>query len=124
MRKTIIIFGHGYVSKFLIQKLNALGWIIYCTSREVDIGNLVKNENITIINFLDPALPSLIKLSNVLLSTAPPNKERIDPVLDRYADIISKDIFEWMGYLSSTGVYGDHHGAWVDEETKCAPSNE
>lgn len=123
MSKTVIIFGHGYVSKFLIQKLNALGWIIYCTSREVNIGKPIKDENVTIINFLDPALPSLIKSANVLLSTVPPNNEMIDPVLDEYADIISKDIFEWIGYLSSTSVYGDHHGAWVDEETKCAPSN-
>lgn len=124
MKKTVIIFGHGYVSKFLIQKLNALGWIIYCTSRKVEIGKPVKNENVTIINFLDPALPSLIKSSNVILSTVPPNNKIIDPVLDGYADIISKDTFEWIGYLSSTSVYGDHNGAWVNEETKCIPSNE
>lgn len=124
MNKTIIIFGHGYVSKFLIQKLNTLGWIIYCTSRKVDIGRSVKNENVAIINFLDPALPSFIKSSNVLLSTVPPNNEMIDPVLYLYADFISKDMFEWIVYLSSTSVYGDHNGAWVNEETKCAPSNE
>ncbi|MEI8295036.1 MAG: SDR family oxidoreductase [Alphaproteobacteria bacterium] len=124
MSKTVIIFGHGYVSKFLIQQLNAFGCVVYCTSRKVDIGRPVKNENVTIINFLDPSLISLIKSSNVLLSTVPPNNEIIDPVLDEYADIISKGIFEWIGYLSSTSVYGDHHGAWVDEETKCAPSNE
>lgn len=124
MSKTIIIFGYGYVSKFLIRKLNALGWAIYCTSREVDIGKPVKNENVTIINFLDPVLPSLIKSSDVILSTVPPNNQMIDPVLHAYADVISKDIFEWIGYLSSTSVYGDHNGAWVNEETECAPSNE
>lgn len=124
MNKTIIIFGHGYVSKFLIQKLNALGWIIYCTSRKTDIGRPVKNENVTIINFLDPAMPSLIKSSDALLSTVPPNNEMIDPVLHAYADVISKNMFEWIGYLSSTSVYGDHNGAWVNEETKCAPNNE
>ena len=124
MRKTIIIFGYGYVSRFLIRELNNLGWIVYCTSRGVDIGKPVKNENVTVINFLDPALPSLIKLSNVLLSTAPPNNEMIDPVLHAYADVISKNTFEWIGYLSSTSVYGDHNGAWVNEETECAPSSE
>lgn len=123
MSKTVIIFGHGYVSKFLMQKLNAFDWTVFCTSRKVDIGKPIKNENVIIINFLDPDLPSLIKSSNVLLSTAPPNNEMIDPVLDQYANIISNNIFEWVGYLSSTSVYGDHHGAWVDEETECVPSN-
>jgi hypothetical protein len=47
MNKTIIIFGHGYVSKFLIQKLNALGWIIYCTSRKADIGKPIKIVGLT-----------------------------------------------------------------------------
>lgn len=124
MSKTIIIFGYGYVSKFLIQKLKALGWIIYCTSRTVEIGKPLKKENVTIINFLDPTLPLLFKSSNALLSTAPPNNEMLDPVLHIYSDVISKDSFEWIGYLSSTGVYGDHNGAWVNEETKCVPSNE
>ena len=49
----------------------------------------------------------------------------IDPVLQhQHADIISKDIFKWTGYVSSTSVYGDHNGAWVDAETECAPSDE
>ena len=95
MSNTIIIFGNGYVSKFLIQYLKPLGWAIYCTSRKVDLGKPVKNENVTIINFLDPDLPSLIQSSNILLSTVPPNNEMIDPVLHAYADVISKNIFEW-----------------------------
>ena len=121
MRKTVIIFGHGYVANFLIEKLNALGYVIYCTSRKVEIGRAIQTENLSIINFLDPALPAFIKSSHVLLSTVPPNNEIIDPVLNQYGDFISKHIFEWVGYLSSTSVYGDHHGAWVDEETQCAP---
>lgn len=124
MSKTVIIFSHGYVSKFLIQKLDALGWIICCTSRAADIGIPIKNENVTIINFLDPAMPSLIKSSDALLSTVPTNNGIIDPVLLAYSDIISKNMSEWIGYLSSTSVYGDHNGAWVNEETKCAHSNE
>lgn len=124
MNKKIIIFGNGYVSKRLVQKLNDFGWTIYCTSRKVDSGSPIKNENATIINFFDPSLPAIIESSNVLLSTAPPDSEMIDPVLQRYADIISKKQFKWIGYLSSTSVYGNHDGAWVDEETECRPSNE
>ena len=124
MKNTIIIFGNGYVSKFLIQNLNHPCWTIYCTSRKVALGKPEKDGNVTKINFLDPALPSLIKSSNILLSTVPPNREMIDPVLQSYEDIISKGKFEWIGYLSSTSVYGDHHGAWVDEATECVPNND
>lgn len=124
MKKQIIIFGYGYVSKFLIQQLKNLNWTIYCTSRKINLDRPVKDGNVTVINFLDPKLPSIIKSSNICLSTVPPSAEIIDPVLKIYSDIISKSSFEWIGYLSSTSVYGDHNGAWVNENTKCIPSNE
>jgi nucleoside-diphosphate-sugar epimerase len=46
-----------------------------------------------------------------------------DPVLNALGnDIASKmPALEWIGYLSTVGVYGDHHGAWVNEETQCRP---
>jgi dTDP-D-glucose 4,6-dehydratase len=124
MKKQIIIFGYGYVSKFLIQQLKDHNWTIYCTSRKIDVEKTVKDGNVTVINFLDPKLPSIIKLSNICLNTVPPSTEIIDPVLKIYSDIISKNSFEWIGYLSSTSVYGDHNGAWVNEDTECVPSNE
>ncbi len=124
MKKQIIIFGYGYVSKFLIQQLRDLNWKIYCTSRKNNLEKPVTDGDVTIINFLDPKLPSIIKSSNICLSTVPPSAEIIDPVLKTYSDIISKGSFAWIGYLSSTSVYGDHNGAWVDENTECVPSNE
>ena len=124
MNKQIIIFGYGYVSKFLLPKLRDLGWQIYCTSRKIHIDKPLKYRNVTLINFLDPNLPSIIKSSNICLSTVPPATEILDPVLNIYSDIISKHSFEWVGYLSSTSVYGNHNGAWVDEDTACAPTNQ
>ncbi len=124
MNKQIVIFGYGYVSKFLIQQLQDLNWTVYCTSRKIPLDKPVSNGSVTIINFLDPKLPSIIKASNICLSTVPPSAESIDPVLQIHSDIIEKSSFEWIGYLSSTSVYGDHKGAWVDEDTECAPSNE
>ncbi len=124
MIKKITIFGNGYVSKCLSQKLNSLGWTICCTSRKVALGSPVTHGNITVINFLDPDLPAIINSSMVILSTVPPDNGIIDPVLQTYGDILSTGQFDWAGYLSSTSVYGNHHGAWVDEETECAPGNE
>ncbi|MEO0744951.1 MAG: SDR family oxidoreductase, partial [Pseudomonadota bacterium] len=58
-----------------------------------------------------------------LLISAGPDADG-DPVLRAVGDQIAARArqFEWVGYLSTTGVYGDHQGAWVDERTPLAPS--
>ncbi len=123
MKKRILIFGNGYVAKFLSKELINHGWYVYCTSRQVESNNHNEFKNITMINFSDPALPEILKSANAILSTVPPNDEMIDPVLEKYLGLIKKEKFEWIGYLSSTSVYGNHDGKWVNEETKCFPSN-
>ena len=50
-----------------------------------------------------------------ILVSVPPDKAGCDPVLDRYGSDVASSNAEWIGYLSSTGVYGDTCGAWVDE---------
>jgi hypothetical protein len=124
VKKTILIFGNGYVSGFLAKNLKAFGWTIYCTSRKIQLGNPIVQENITLINFLEKTLPSIIKSSDVILSSVPPQEEIADPVLQTYGHLISKNNFKWIGYLSSTSVYGDHGGDWVYESTPCKPRNE
>jgi nucleoside-diphosphate-sugar epimerase len=60
----------------------------------------------------------------VHIVTAPP-REGGDPVLGRYgAAIRAAPLIEWIGYLSTTGVYGDRGGGWVEEDTPPAPSAE
>ena len=62
-----------------------------------------------------------IAQSTHLLSTVPPDVSG-DPVLSRYANAIDQAAhLRWIGYLSSTGVYGDRRGDWVDEGTQPAP---
>lgn len=125
MMNKVIIFGHGYVSRFLIKTFSRLGWNIVCTSRKIDIGMPIKNGNLTLINFFDPALSSILQASNVILSTVP-LEQNVDPVLREYLNIITqqKSLIRWIGYISSTSVYGNHGGSWVDETTPCNPSNE
>jgi nucleoside-diphosphate-sugar epimerase len=64
-----------------------------------------------------------------LLSSAPPDPEvepgAGDPVLDHHsADIAALESLAWLGYLSTTGVYGDRGGAWVDEDSALTPTGE
>lgn len=59
-----------------------------------------------------------------LLITVPPTADGTDPVLASHADLLSGDLstqLRWLGYLSSTSVYGDHGGRVVDERSPCTP---
>ena len=62
----------------------------------------------------DAVREGLAGASHVLSSVPPDRETGGDPVLDRYGDALAG---QWLGYLSSTGVYGDTGGAWVDEST-------
>ena len=123
MIKTILIFGAGYVTKFLSAQLSELGWVVYCTSRNPDHKKLSLSENVKIIDFYDPNLKDIIIEVDAVLSSVPTDDKFIDPVLEQYGGMISKAGPKWIGYLSSTGVYGDHNGDWVDEQTKCKPTS-
>ncbi len=70
----------------------------------------------------DDALPAIDAASHVLV-TAPPGTDG-DPVLARYGEALSASPAGWFGYLSTTGVYGDRGGGWVDEDTPPAPTAE
>ncbi len=70
------------------------------------------------------ALPSpeeLVGISHVLV-TIPPDADGRDPVLDHLGEQLAKLPLQWLGYLSTTGVYGDTGGAWVDETSPTRPS--
>ena len=70
----------------------------------------------------DDAASVLVALENAthILSSVPPSGEGGDPVLSRYGAAIADSKASWVGYLSSTGVYGDTEGAWVDESAPVA----
>ena len=65
--------------------------------------------------------PALAEATHILASAAPDGLG--DPFLRDTADI-ARSKASWVGYLSTTGVYGDHHGGWVDEDTPLTPASE
>jgi len=97
----LFIFGLGYTASRIAQTLEARGWEVISTGRDGtlrfdDTGNV----------------RAALADSDHVLSSVPPGGEGLDAVLDRYGDALAG---KWLGYLSSTGVYGDTAGAWVDE---------
>lgn len=64
-----------------------------------------------------------LRKADAILVSAPPSSEG-DPILLRFADALASARASWIGYLSTTGVYGDHDGAWIDETTPATPQSD
>src|SRR5690606_439364 len=78
----------------------------------------------------EPVGKSLRETTHLVISVAPDHGMReqphtADPVLAAARAAILTDMpsLRWIGYLSTVGVYGDHGGAWIDEETECRPAS-
>ncbi len=120
---TLLCFGLGYSAQVLARRLRASGWTVRGTSREPETRHL---EGIDIAAF-DGTRPLPDRMfdgvTHVLSSIAPTAEG--DPVLTVEGDRLSTlPHVAWAGYLSSTGVYGDRGGAWVDETSSLEPSSE
>ncbi|WP_298199380.1 SDR family NAD(P)-dependent oxidoreductase [Novosphingobium sp.] len=99
--RRLFIFGLGYSAGVIAERFTAQGWEVISTGRHGTLG--FDDEGTVRAALADAA---------AVLSSVPPGGEGLDPVLDRYGDALAG---RWLGYLSSTGVYGDAGGAWVDE---------
>lgn len=123
MTKTLLSFGHGYSARALSRLLLPQDWRIIGTTRSEDKAPRLMNEGV------EPRIwpgadmiPALNAATHLLISAAP--EDAGDPVLAALRDEIARraDQFAWVGYLSTTGVYGDHQGGWVDESTALTPA--
>lgn len=123
MTYTLLSFGHGYSARALSHILLAQDWRVIGTTRNEDKAVGLMNDGIEprIWPGADMA-PALNGATHLLISAAPDDAG--DPVLAALHDEIAARAgqFEWVGYLSTTGVYGDHGGDWVDETTPLTPS--
>jgi nucleoside-diphosphate-sugar epimerase len=114
----LLVFGLGYCGSVVAREAGAAGWVV-CGTRRMPDADPGDATGITLLAF-DAAGPALTEATH-LLATAPPDDSG-DPVLARYAAAIAAaSRLHWIGYLSSTGVYGDRAGGWVDEDTPPAP---
>ena len=121
MTGTLFSFGHGYSARALTRLLLPQGWSVTGTTRSADKAAGLAQSGVTPVIF--PGGPIDLEGVTHLLISAGPDAEG-DPVLRVVGDQIAARArqFEWVGYLSTTGVYGDHQGAWVDEATPLTPS--
>jgi dTDP-D-glucose 4,6-dehydratase len=125
--KRLLCFGFGFCAEALAERLGKNAWLITGTSRTAEGCAAIAARGFAAIRFdaLAPIDPSIIAGHDHILLSIPPDKNG-DPVLRWHVEHIlaSRRSFRWIGYLSSTAVYGDRSGGWVDESASLIPSSE
>ena len=121
--KGMLFFGFGYCAQYLAPLLDAAGFELHATCRDAAKAKNIEARGITPILLGDAPLPpdALNGIDHILLSAAP--DENGDPALPLLEKALAQKStpMAWLGYLSTTGVYGDHQGALIDEDTPRGP---
>ena len=122
--RRFFIFGAGYSGR-AFARANAHHAPVSGTTRAPEKFEALRSAGIAPLQFdgsLSPDLAdTLAGTTHLIVSVAP--DETGDPVLNAAGDALRENMpaLEWVGYLSTVGVYGDHGGAWVDETSACRP---
>lgn len=120
----LFVFGLGYSSRAFVEEVRKRFDWIGGTTRSREKAEALRAAGIEPFLFdglsASPEISTaLTSATHVLVSIAPGDEG--DPALELHRPDIASARPEWIGYLSTVGVYGDHGGDWVDEETLCKP---
>jgi nucleoside-diphosphate-sugar epimerase len=113
----LVVAGLGYSGAAVAREAAAAGWQVAGTAR--DPAGTAAPPGVAVLRFAE-AGPAITQATHLLVTAAP--GEAGDPVLAAHAGAIAAaPQLRWIGYISTTGVYGDRGGAWVNEATLPAP---
>ena len=117
-KKKFIIFGGGFSGQFISNEIRKLGCEALTSSRQIQ-----NNTTSFVFDSVSDALPPeyIFDGTTHVLSCIPPDKNGKDPVLSRLHKKLKSLNLEWVGYLSTTGVYGNTFGEWVTEQDPAKP---
>ncbi|MBT0957616.1 SDR family oxidoreductase [Alphaproteobacteria bacterium KMM 3653] len=117
MTNTLLSLGYGYSADHFAQTLRRKGWRIIGTTRSPEKAEHMRASGIEPRLWgKDDLTKDIAAASHILTSIKPEGGE--DPVLAAYGKQLQSARPEWTGYLSTIGVYGNHDGAWVDEDSR------
>jgi hypothetical protein len=119
----ILCFGFGFSAQALCRRLDPSEWTITGTSRTAEGAANITRQGFSGVVFDD--LKSIPESVTHIVSSVPPDADG-DPVLWRFCtELVSRNTtLKWAAYLSTTGVYGDHGGGLVNEDTPLTPNTE
>lgn len=118
----LFTFGYGFSAQALARRLRARGWTISASYRRPEDAARLAADGVTAVHVEDPAqLSAVLAETRAVLVSAPPTAEGC-PGLAALAPAIARAgaFPDWIGYLSTTGVYGDRRGRWVFETSRLA----
>ena len=123
----VFIFGAGYSGRAIAREVAAHGGSVSGTTRTAEGAARLRSSGVLPFVFEGATLSAdvvaaLGAATHLVVSIAP---GPADPVLAAARDVIAEKMpaLRWIGYLSTVGVYGDHAGAWVDEDSECRPAS-
>ncbi len=128
--KKLFCFGYGYTCDYLGHELNQRGggvWTMAGTTRDPDKRAALRARGVQ-AHLFDEESPladpyyAMEGTTHVVIST-PPDDDGDPAFLVHAEDILRIPTIEWVGYLSTTGVYGDRQGGWVDEDSELNPTS-
>lgn len=120
--RRLLIFGFGFTGQVFARRMQADGWQVWATTRDPSTAEAARSAGITPLDPADQDALVAAPPMDAILVTAPPD-ERGCPGLEALVPAIarSRAFPDWIGYLSTTGVYGDREGGWVFETSRLAP---
>jgi len=119
--KHLLVFGPGYSAKPIMTRAQNANWQVTASYRNLERQNELMDMGFTTISANAGQMKSVIPVTHILVSISPP--EGGDVILKQWESWLKQQKYlQSLHYLSSTNVYGNHDGAWVDETTQTKPS--
>lgn len=118
----LFTFGYGFSAQALGARLKAQGWSLAATYRRPEDAGRLQALGVEAVSVNDPAgLAAQLKAADAVLVTAAPDTEGCPGLRALVPAMARAGAFpDWLGYLSTTGVYGDRQGGWVFETGRLA----
>lgn len=113
---SLVVFGGGWLGGAAAREALKRGGRALVTSRDPERRRELAAGGVTALDPADDALDAAIGEADALLVTAPPDVDGC-PAVRRLAHGLTQNAApKWIGYISSTAVYGDRAGGWVFED--------
>jgi nucleoside-diphosphate-sugar epimerase len=118
----LFLFGYGFSGRALARRMAAKGWDVVATCRDAETAARITADGGRPVDLADrSALVAALARTQALLVTAPPGPEGCPALNALVGPMAEARAFpDWVGYLSTTGVYGDRRGGWVTEQSRLA----
>jgi hypothetical protein len=117
--RTLFCFGFGYSAQHLAALLAPQGWTVLGTHRSAHKTSDILFDGLSPIPHFQERFAGI----TALLLSIPPDRNGCPVLRHHRQDLAKLSSLQWIGYLSTTGVYGDWGGAWVDENSPLRPAS-